>query len=132
MSHDPLFQQGQDSAAMLRIGRCSGCGHTFFPIQRFGCERCGASGQALQDELVSANGVVKTSVTVFRHRSPDIEAPFQLASVQLDAGPQVSALLDARPDASVRSGTRVTGTTAESSGGALPAFRFKVEEEPHA
>lgn len=124
-----LYKSDSEGAPRLRIGRCSRCGHTFFPMQRFGCERCGARGDALAEDLVTATGTVLTAVTVWRHRAPGIETPFQVASVRLDAGPVLGALLAAGDKPSPLAGARVRGTLTEHLESPVPPLRFTVVNE---
>ena len=44
-------------------GRCR-CGQGFFPFQPDGCERCGATGDALQPALLTASGRLVASARV--------------------------------------------------------------------
>jgi uncharacterized OB-fold protein len=121
---------GPDEPVQLRIGRCSACGHAFFPPQTLGCERCGAHGDALDEALVPAAGTVHAAITVWRHRAAGIEAPFRLAEVLLDAGIAVRALLDGDAGAAPpAAGTRVTGCIAGAADSPLPALRFAVASE---
>lgn len=78
---------------------CIACGHVFFPPQNLGCERCGATGTALQPRRLAGSGTLMARVTVHLHAKPERSAPFVVGTVQLDDGPVVRTLLDAAPDA---------------------------------
>jgi len=86
------------AACTLRGGRCGRCGYVFFPLQRYGCERCGAHGDALAPATLSGQGVLLASAAVHVHegRHP---APFVVGTVQLRDGPVVRTLLDHDPAA---------------------------------
>lgn len=74
-------------------GRCR-CGHVFFPMQTYGCEKCGAAGDALQPAALPATGTLVASSRVLMHARKDREPPYVVVSVRLDDGPVVRTLLD--------------------------------------
>lgn len=89
------------SIPQLKGGRCV-CGYVFFPWQAYGCEKCGATGEALQQVMLEGKGELVASARVLMHAKEDRKPPFVVASVRLDAGPVVRALLaedtkEARP-----------------------------------
>src|SRR6218665_151783 len=84
-------------APALRGGRCHACGQVFFPMQRYGCESCGAA--ELDGTLLSGRGTLLARATVHLHARPDRPTPFVIGTVKLDDGPLVRTLLDAAPDA---------------------------------
>jgi uncharacterized protein len=69
--------------AVLRGGRCK-CGHVFFPMQHYGCERCGRSGSDLQPVDLTGQGVLAASVTVHLHARPERLAPFTMLTGPVD------------------------------------------------
>ena len=79
-------------AAVLRGGRCK-CGHTFFPMQSYGCEKCGRADPDLQPVDLKGQGVLAASVTVHMHARPERVAPFTIGTIKLDDGPVLRALL---------------------------------------
>lgn len=81
----------------LSGGRCV-CGHLFFPMQFYGCEQCGRSGEALQRADLSGRGTLLASAVVHVHQG-EREAPFVVGTVQLADGPVVRTLLDHPPAA---------------------------------
>ena len=85
----------------LKGGRCI-CGHVFFPMQSYGCEKCGRHGEALRPALLSGRGRLIASARVHLHagRRP---APFTIGAVALDDGPLVRTLL-AEPAIDLASG----------------------------
>ena len=74
-------------------GRCR-CGYVFFPMQTYGCEKCGATGDALQPVALPATGKLVASSRVLMHARKDREPPYVIVSVRLDDGPVVRTLLD--------------------------------------
>ncbi len=77
---------------VLHGGRCT-CGHVFFPMQRYGCEKCGRDGDDLKPVALKGRGVLAASVTVHMHARPERKAPFTIGTVRLDEGPVVRAVL---------------------------------------
>lgn len=126
----PFFEASEGIPVRLRIGSCTACGHRFFPLQRLGCERCGAHREALGEALVPATGAVHAAIGVHRHRAPGIEAPFQVADVRLDAGPLVRVLLATPEGAPPPRGTRVAGTVIAGAESPVPPLRFAIEGGP--
>lgn len=91
-----LFQdagtaQLPDHPALLG-GACDDCGYVFFPMQTYGCERCGSV--RLSPRTLTGRAKVLTAAKVHEHRSPGREAPFTVAALELEDGPMVRALLD--------------------------------------
>lgn len=84
--------RGAHEVPLLRGGRCV-CGHRFFPMQRYGCERCGRNGDALEEALLTGHGTLVASARVKLHAGPERKAPFVIVSVKLDQGPVLRTLL---------------------------------------
>jgi uncharacterized OB-fold protein len=114
--------------AVLRGGRCK-CGHVFFPMQHYGCERCGRSGSDLQPVDLTGQGVLAASVTVHLHARPERLAPFTIGTIKLDDGPVVRALLTGPVD-NLAPGCRMiaTLTSVGSTDGALD-LRFMAQSQ---
>lgn len=114
-------------AVVLRGGRCT-CGHVFFPMQRYGCEKCGRAGADLQPVDLKGQGTLAASVTVHMHVRPERAAPFTVGTIKLDDGPVVRALLTKAVE-NLKPGCRVTATLAspDTSGGLLD-LRFAAQE----
>lgn len=111
----PSLYTAPDAAGALPAlhgGRCR-CGHVFFPFQAHGCERCGASGDALQPALLPASGRLVASARVLLHARKDRQPPFVVVAVQLDDGPVVRTLLDADTAATPPVGMPVRGRLVE-------------------
>jgi len=84
---------GEEGFLSLRATRCRKDGVVAFPPERFGCQKCGAFGEDLEELLIPARGRITAATVVHRHRGPGPKAPFTIASIALDAGPYVNALL---------------------------------------
>ena len=122
-----LISAGEDGPPRLAGGRCRACGYVFFPLQRYGCERCGSHGDAIAPEALPAEGIVESAAMVHLHAAPERPVPFVVVSVRLDNGPAVRALIDGAHEP--EPGTRVTGGFATGAGGnADKAFRFVATE----
>lgn len=76
----------------LKGGACR-CGHVFHPFQAHGCEKCGATGGALQPVLLAGAGQLVASARVLVHAGEGRRPPFVVVSVKLDGGPVVRTLL---------------------------------------
>jgi len=81
-------------------GKCRACGYVFFPMQTYGCERCGS--EALEPSALAGRGKLVASVEVFMPAGPHRPAPFTVGSIITDDGAVVRAILD------VPAGTRLT------------------------
>ena len=73
-------------------GRCV-CGHIFFPMQTYGCEKCGRHGGDLSPVTLSGRGTLLASATVHMHMGKGRQAPFLVGSIELDDGPMVRTLI---------------------------------------
>ena len=73
------------AAGELRLQRCRGCAHTYFPPQPF-CPACASDDV----EVVRASGRGSLSSYVITHRAaPGFEAPYVIAAVELEEGPRL-------------------------------------------
>lgn len=114
----------------LKGGRCI-CDHVFFPMQHYGCEKCGRHGEALRPALLAGRGRLIASARVHLHagRRP---APFTIGTIVLDDGPLVRTLL-AEPAVDLASGrTMITVLVAirdPETGESRLDLRFRPEGE---
>jgi uncharacterized protein len=103
----PLFvDAGTDAVPeqpALIGGRCA-CGHVFFPMQTYGCEKCGRYGDELKHVRLSGRGRLLAFACVRLHARPYPKVPFTVVAVALDAGPVIRALLDPPVDDGLRNG----------------------------
>ena len=63
----------------------------FFPLQPYGCERCGSLD--LHPKALSGVGRLLASARVHLHAGKTREAPFTVGSIQLEDGPIVRTLI---------------------------------------
>lgn len=84
--------EGRLADPVLRGGRCR-CGYVFFPMQTYGCERCGSHDDALTPQELSTHGILLASAVVHLHADKNRLAPFTIVKVALDNGPVVRTLL---------------------------------------
>lgn len=82
--------QAPDRPALLG-GTCP-CGYVFFPLQHYGCERCGRVD--LQPKALAGAGRLLASARVHMHAGKGREAPFTVGSIALDDGPIVRTLIE--------------------------------------
>ncbi|SDI62851.1 MULTISPECIES: Zn-ribbon domain-containing OB-fold protein [Bradyrhizobium] len=85
-------KDGVPGELVLHGGRCH-CGYSFFPMQSYGCERCGRHGNDLKPSLLSTRGTLLARAVVHLHANTNRTAPFTIVKVALDDGPVVRALL---------------------------------------
>lgn len=78
-----------DAPALL--GAACACGHVFFPLQTYGCERCG--GLDIAPRALAPSGRLIASAEVHLHAGKGRTAPFTVATVSLDAGPVIRTLV---------------------------------------
>ncbi len=100
-----------ESPALLG-GKCS-CGYVFFPIQSYGCEKCGQHGDALQSIELTGRGKIVASTQVHLHAGKR-ETPFVVAAIELEDGPVVRTLMD-KPDVQVNPGDAVVSVLVNTA-----------------
>jgi hypothetical protein len=103
-----LFTVPTDANAppLLRGGRCR-CGHLLFPPQHFGCDVCGAAGDAIEPIEFDGEGVLLAFASSHRQQRPGSEKPLVVGTVALDAGPVVESALAVDDTTGLRIGARV-------------------------
>lgn len=113
-----------DRPALLG-GVCAN-GHVCFPLQHYGCERCGSVD--LRPRALAGSGRLLASARVHLHAGKGREAPFTVGSIQLDDGPIVRTLIDG--DAPLQAGVRMATTlvaVVDAEGNACLDLRFEPE-----
>jgi len=121
-----LYTAPAEGRPALRGGRC-GCGHVFFPMQTYGCEACGATGDALRPALLAGQGRLVASSRVMLHARTDRAAPFTVVTVKLDDGPVVRTLLAHDAESVLPAGQPLYATLVEvprPDGGTALDLRF--------
>jgi uncharacterized OB-fold protein len=95
----PLYAAaGTGSDRVVLQGGACACGHLFFPMQTYGCERCGRDGEALESRSLDARGTLVASARVHRHADKSRPTPFTVVEIRLEAGPTVRSLLAERAE----------------------------------
>ena len=89
-AHKGLYDISADRP-VLQGTRCASCNTTFFPALSLGCEVCGST--QLDAIVLEATGVLHSVATVHLYQGHDIEAPFAIGEIQLDAGPLIRATM---------------------------------------
>jgi uncharacterized OB-fold protein len=98
-----------------------------FPVERYGCERCGALPADHEHVDLPARGRVRAYARVHRHHQPDPPAPFVVVQADLANGPSLKAVLvgDEVAAGDVVEGTVVLDAAGRAADGAAPiASRF--------
>jgi uncharacterized OB-fold protein len=90
----------------LAGSRCGACGRVAFPALAIGCDVCGAGEVSLERVALEAAGSLYTFATVHVYHGSDIEVPFTISEVQLDAGPMTRVTM-AEGQADLAVGDRV-------------------------
>jgi uncharacterized OB-fold protein len=124
----PALYAAGDAGPILLGGRCA-CGYVFFPMQTFGCEKCGQHGDALRPMQLRGSGKLVSAAVVHLHTDKRRVVPFAVGTIALDDGPVVRTLLSdidlaSHPQARVRA-EFVTVTQEDSS----PALDLRFESE---
>jgi hypothetical protein len=102
-------------------------GHLCFPLQHYGCERCGSVD--LQPRPLAGVGRLLASARVHLHPGKGREAPFTVGSIQLDDGPIVRTLI-VTDETSLGPGARMATTlvpVVEVDGRECLDLRFELE-----
>lgn len=110
----------------LNGGRCD-CGYVFFPMQTYGCEVCGRTGEALKPTKLIGRGRLIASSTVHIHAgrgpatNPDVKphaAPFTIGSIALEDGPTVRTVLVNVDEKTLKPGQSMVTTLVPVGAGA--------------
>ena len=109
------------------LGGACACGHVFFPLQTYGCERCG--GTDLQPRALSGAGELLASARVHLHAGKGREAPFTVGAIRLEDGPIIRTLIEGdetrlRPGAAMAA---VLAPAADPDGAVRLDLRFTAE-----
>lgn len=80
-----------DAAHPALLGGECRCGYVFFPLQRFGCERCGSTD--IKPRALAGHGRLIASAHVHLHAGKSRQAPFTVGTIALADGPIVRTLL---------------------------------------
>lgn len=124
-----LFEQGE-TAPHLRGQRCGNCGRVAFPPNPYGCETCGMSGDAVTDMRLAGRGRLLAFVTTNHANQRDIPVPYTVASIALEDGPVIRALMTTPSDYGLKVNDIVEAVivAAPSTEGTGQELRFRPME----
>jgi uncharacterized OB-fold protein len=112
----------------LVVPCCAECGTRFFPPERL-CPTCAATGWEYADTNGAAT--VTSHTVVHRAPSPDFDAPYVLAVVDLDGGGRMLTNIVGADPAEVTTGMPVHVVFLDQPGGrALPVFEPVADGRP--
>lgn len=129
VEHPTLYRDGPDGPVLL-AARCIACGRVSFPRQSFGCEACGAHGDAMAPVEIAARGTLIAHAVVRKHSGSDIEAPFAIAEVRLEDGPVIRCTLaDGLKESALQAGRRFVGRLAHNPKASAEVFELRLTPE---
>ncbi len=115
---------------------CGKCGRRAFPPDPYGCEKCGADSSELIEVELTANGRVHAVAEVHRHHHPRPETPFSVATIVLDEGISIKAVIEPTEGRTVIVGDRVGGVIVpwetDEDGTEVVDLRFALASEEGA
>jgi len=129
IEHPTLYKDGSAGPSLL-AARCGACGRVSFPRQNFGCEACGAHGEAMADVEIATRGALISFAVVRKHMGADIEAPFAIGEIRLEAGPVIRCTLaDGLEETALRAGAKVTGLLAHNPKSSADVLELRFAPE---
>lgn len=90
-AHPGLYDPAAQTPS-LAGSRCEACGRIAFPPVTIGCDVCGAGESSLKPVDLETVGRLYSFATVHLHRG-DLETPFTIGEIQLEAGPLIRATM---------------------------------------
>jgi uncharacterized OB-fold protein len=90
-AHPDLYDPATQTPT-LAGSRCGACGRIAFPPVTIGCDVCGAEQISLETVDLETVGRLYSFATVHLHRG-DLETPFTIGEIQLEAGPLIRATM---------------------------------------
>lgn len=131
IEHPTLYGPGT-AGPVLYGSRCAACGRASFPRQNFGCEACGAHGDAMAPVELAARGALVSFAFVRKHMGSDIEAPFAVGEIRLADGPVIRCTLaDDVQEATLRAGQPMAGVLAHNPKSSADVLELRFTAEAH-
>ncbi|WP_417282908.1 Zn-ribbon domain-containing OB-fold protein [Comamonas sp.] len=127
LAHPSLYGVAPGGAPVVFAARCAQCSRIGFPRQSYGCEACGAHGEALSDVDLPATGELISFAEVHRHHGTDIDTPFVMAEIRLDSGLLLRGTLAPQHADGLKIGARLFGTLVA---GRLPGAALELRFAP--
>ncbi|MEM5516453.1 OB-fold domain-containing protein [Henriciella sp. AS95] len=113
----------------LKGQRCGSCDRVAFPPNPYGCETCGAFGAQVEEQLLAGKGRLLAFVTTHHANQRDISVPYTIASIALEDGPVVRALMNTPTDSALKVNDAVESVLVgrqAPTGDAVDELRFRV------
>jgi hypothetical protein len=105
-------EQLPDNPALIG-GVCDDCGYVFFPMQHYGCEKCGSTD--LRQKELTGRGTLIASAFVHMPVGTPRDAPFLVGSIQTEDGAILRSVLEASEEAILTPGmTMITKLVPET------------------
>ena len=125
-----LFEQG-DGVPNLKGQRCNNCGHIAFPPNPYGCEVCGMSGDVVTGVRLAGRGRLLAFATTNHANQRDIPVPYTVASIELEDGPVIRALMTGPTDDGLKPGDIVEAViVADRAGSSAGATGRELRFQP--
>ena len=131
IEHPTLYREG-DPAPVLFATHCTACARVSFPRQAFGCEGCGAHGEAMAPVEIQARGTLLSFAAVRKHMGADIAAPFTIGEIRLDDGPVIRCTLDdGSHETPFHAGQILVGRAAHNPKSSADVLELRFAPETH-
>lgn len=127
-----LYNAPASGTPPLKGQKCTVCGHISFPAQPYGCERCGAYGDAIEEMNLAARGTLHSFSRVLRHQGKGIEPPFVIGEIRLSDGPFIRIALDRTDTDGLAIGQQMEGCLVPAhtkDGTEVRELRFTVAKD---
>ena len=109
---------------------CRHCRRRAFPPDPYGCEQCGADSGELSAVDLEAKGTIHAIAEVHRHHHPRPATPFTVATIVLDEGISIKAVIEQVGGSDATVGDRVQGVLVpwetDEDGTEIVDLRFAV------
>lgn len=111
----------------LRGQACAACSEVSFPPNPHGCETCGATASELSEFPLAGRGRLRAFATTYLPPRKDVDAPFTVAVIALEAGPVIRALMVDPTAEALKVGDAVRARIVTGGDGARQ-LRFELTE----
>lgn len=127
-SAEPSLYAVDDAGVPTLVGSRNSAGNISFPFQTYGSEYNGDHGADLARVDLCGRGTIAATATATVSRDPAgaIGAPFTIASIVLEEGPMIRAVL-ADGSSRAQRGDSVRATTAPASTGDDSTYELRFE-----
>ncbi len=111
--------------------QCGLCNYVQFPSNPYGCDSCGATLESLSARELAGSGKLAAFATIHLPMPGGAEPPTTVATIILDDGPAIGALLTVPADDGLAPGLRVHATLvrAPQSTGEEEIFELRFTPE---